>query len=223
MVTFLCSVFSPIYLRVHYYLANKLSSKYDDELIVFYDLETTGLNPYHSRITEIAMMVYSVNKGCIVDTYSSLVDPEISVPPKITKITGITDEMVRGKHTVDEIITDVILRCGLATHRDVYFVAHNNDGFDKLFMRRYLRNRKEIRANVIHLDTMRFAQKLLPELNRFSLRELCKHFHIEQEGAHRALADTVSVRSLYRSLCDAYLQVTDGKISPRDVYDYIYN
>ena len=38
-----------------------------DEYIIFYDLETTGLNPYHSKIIEIAALLYSVEQKKVID------------------------------------------------------------------------------------------------------------------------------------------------------------
>ena len=182
--------------------------------IVFYDLETTGLNPYHSKITEIAAWVYFVQgnirlggyDNILIEKFSSLINPEIPIPEKIVKITGITDEMVSNKPTFESIVPKIIEAFCLDQICNVYFVAHNNDGFDKLFMRRYLNQHPDIRANIIHLDTMRFAQKLLPKLSRFNLKVLCKHFDIEQGTAHRAVADTKAVMSLYIKLCELYFE-----------------
>jgi len=208
--------------------------------IIFYDLETTGLNPYHSKITEIAARVYFIQGNIIlggydnipIEKFSSLINPEIPIPEKIVKITGITDEMVSNKPTFESIVPKIIEAFCLDQICNVYFVAHNNDGFDKLFMRRYLNQHSDIRANIIHLDTMRFAQKLLPELGRFNLKALCKHFNIKQDTAHRAVADTKAVMSLYIKLCELYFEnnassfemIPEGRLvgRPNVIMEYIY-
>ena len=58
--------------------------------LVFYDFETTGLNPFHDKIIE-----YSFNKSNTNETLSNLVNPETSISPIITKITNITNEMLQ--------------------------------------------------------------------------------------------------------------------------------
>ena len=102
--------------------------------IVFYDLETTGLNPYHSKITEIAAQVYFIQGNIIlggydnipIEKYSSLINPEIPIPEKIVKITGITDEMVSNKPTFESIVPKIVEAFCLDQICNVYFVAHNN-------------------------------------------------------------------------------------------------
>ena len=171
--------------------------------IIFYDLETTGLNPYHSKIIEIAALLYSVEQKKIIDKFSSLVNPGIPVPKKITNITKIDDEMVGDKPALDIILKEFINFCRLNEECNIYFVAHNGDGFDKLFLRQHLfNNQYKINANINHLDTMRFAQKLLPNVKRYSLNSLCLHYGIEQQNAHRADADTTHMANVYHKLCE---------------------
>ena len=56
------------------------------DFIIFYDLETTGLNPYHSKIIEISALLYSCETGTIVKHFTSLVNPQIPLPNIITRI-----------------------------------------------------------------------------------------------------------------------------------------
>ena len=105
--------------------------------IIFYDLETTGLNPYHSKIIEIAALLYSVEQKKVIDKFSSLINPGIPIPEKITKITKINDEMVIGKPSLDTVLKEFINFSRLNEECNIYFVAHNGDGFDKLFLRRW--------------------------------------------------------------------------------------
>lgn len=97
---------------------------------LFVDVETTGLDPSHDEIIELAMVpftygiggeIYEIGKG-----FSALRDPEIPIPPRVTAITGITDDMVRGR-TIDpaEIMT-------LVGEADLV-VAHNAT-FDRPFL-----------------------------------------------------------------------------------------
>ena len=49
---------------------------------------------------------------------------------------------------------------------------------------------------------MRFAQKLLPSVNRYSLNSLCIYYEIEQNNAHRAEVDTTHMANVYHKLCE---------------------
>ena len=55
------------------------------------DIETTGGNATHSRITEIAIVIHDGEK--ILETYETLINPERSIPYFITQVTGITDNI----------------------------------------------------------------------------------------------------------------------------------
>ena len=57
------------------------------------DIETTGGMPKRDRITEIAIVLY--NGRQIIDRFESLLNPERTIPWEITRITGITDDMVK--------------------------------------------------------------------------------------------------------------------------------
>ena len=205
--------------------------------IIFYDLETTGLNPYHSKIIEIAALLYSVEQKKVIDKFSYLVNPGIPIPEKITKITKIEDSMVINEPDLTIVLKEFINFSRLNEECNIYFVAHNGDSFDKLFLRQYLLNNQyKINANINHLDTMRFAQKLLPNVKRYSLYSLCLHYGIEQPNSHRAEEDTTHMASVYHKLCvdlalhyshliDDDDSVTENKLfyCPTIIQDYIYN
>ena len=59
------------------------------------DLETTGLSPNYDSIIEIGIIKVKENK--IVDKYNSLINPGFLINEYITSITGITNEMLKGK------------------------------------------------------------------------------------------------------------------------------
>ena len=71
------------------------------------DVETTGGRPETGdRITEIAIV--TVRDGAVADVYETLVNPERSIPPFITRLTNISWEMVRDKSPFRDVCADVL-------------------------------------------------------------------------------------------------------------------
>lgn len=93
------------------------------------DIETTGGNALHSRITEIAIIIHDGEK--VIDRWESLVNPQKHIPQAIFALTGINNEMVANTPTFDDISTKVF---ELLTDR--VFVAHNVN-FDYSFVRQF--------------------------------------------------------------------------------------
>jgi DNA polymerase III alpha subunit (gram-positive type) len=63
------------------------------------DVETTGLDPYKDAMIEIAAVIFQSN-GKILDEWSSLLNPNQEIPAMITRLTGITQEMVDGAPSI---------------------------------------------------------------------------------------------------------------------------
>ena len=69
--------------------------------IIIFDTETTGLlapscSEHQPRIIEFGALKID-SKANVIDTLSQLINPEVEIPKKITKLTGITPECVAGK------------------------------------------------------------------------------------------------------------------------------
>ncbi len=151
------------------------------------DVETTGGRPSHGdRITEIAIV--RVHDGQIVDTYETLVNPECSIPPMITKITRITSDMVRSKPVFATIAQEVASR--LEGH---IFVAHNAS-FDWRFVSHEVFRGTGQALDGTTLCTVRLARKVLPQLPRRNLDAVANHYAVEipPEVRHRAAGDAIA-------------------------------
>lgn len=113
-----------------------LNYNYDEECtkVCFLDLETTGLNKNEDKIVEIGIKLAAIDKKTnklvgILDSYQNFQDPHQSIDPNVTKISGITNEMVEGKQIDWDIVESIF-------NNSEIIVAHNAS-FDRAFMDRY--------------------------------------------------------------------------------------
>ena len=163
------------------------------------DVETTGGRADHGdRITEIAIV--TVRDGRVQDVYETLVNPERSIPPFISRLTNISWEMVRDKAPFRDVCQDVVR--GLEGH---VFVAHNAN-FDWKFVSTEVARASGQALVGRRLCTVRLARRLLPQLRSRSLDWVARHYDVEIPAGmrHRAAGDAVATaHCLIRLLDDA--------------------
>jgi DNA polymerase-3 subunit epsilon len=163
------------------------------------DVETTGGRPdTGDRITEIAVVV--VKDGAIHEVYDTLVNPERSIPPFITRLTNISWEMVRDKAPFRDVCADV-----LRVLDGNVFVAHNA-AFDWRFVSAEVARSTGRELTGRRLCTVRLARRLLPQLRSRSLDWVARHYGVEiPDGMrHRAAGDAIATaHCLLRLLDDA--------------------
>jgi DNA polymerase-3 subunit epsilon len=163
------------------------------------DVETTGSRPDRGdRITEIA--VVTVRDGRIDHVYETLVNPERSIPPFITRLTNISWEMVSDKAPFRDLCDDVLR--ALEGH---VFVAHNA-AFDWRFVNAEVARARGRELTGRRLCTVRLARRLLPQLRSRSLDWVARHYNVEIEPGtrHRAAGDALATaHCLLRLLDDA--------------------
>ncbi len=152
-----------------------------DTNFVVVDLETTGLKPGPAAITEIAAI--RIEQGRLAEEFHSLVNPGRRVPAAITRLTGITDEMLRDQPRIDAIFPQLHTFIG-----SMPLVAHNAD-FDLAFLnfdaRRLLSN-PLLNPSVC---TLRLAKRLLTGIRSRSLDSVASHLGVSGPDRHRALGD----------------------------------
>lgn len=163
------------------------------------DVETTGGNPQYSKITEIAIYVYDGTR--IVDEFVSLINPECNIPPFITKLTGITNEMVEDAPKFFEVARQIV-----ELTEGKIFVAHNAS-FDYGFVRSEFR-RLGFDYKRDTLCTVKLSRKIIPGRSSYSLGNLCRTLGIEIENRHRAGGDALATVKLVELL----LQADGGKV-----------
>ncbi len=159
-----------------------------DEFVVF-DIETTGLSKENDRITEIGAV--KVQEGKILDSFSSFVNPKRSLSAEITKLTGITDEMLKDAPLIDEVLPKFLQFCGRSV-----LVAHNA-GFDVGFIRKAAEALGMPSVDNTVLDTLELSRTLLPELNKHKLNLVAEHLNISLVGHHRAVNDAQATAEIF--------------------------
>ena len=159
---------------------NENDAKFSDEFVVF-DIETTGFSSKNDKIIEIGAV--KIKGYEIIDRFSCFVNPQDSIPYKITELTGITDEMVENEPTIDKILPEFIKFIG-----ESVIVAHNAN-FDMSFINKNIQNLKFDKLTNPIMDTVPLARFLYPELKRVKLNTVAKHLGVSLENHHRAVDD----------------------------------
>lgn len=153
------------------------------------DLETTGLSTECDEIIEI--VAYKVRNGVVVDKYESLINPGFAIPSFIEELTGITDEMLENKPSIEMVISDFYdfikgeVLLGHNVHFDLNFL------YDAML--KYL----GVELNNNYIDTLRISRKVYPEFKSHKLKVLSKELRLSSKPTHRAAADVSATLELY--------------------------
>ena len=181
----------------------------DDTFVVF-DIETTGLSKENESITEIGAV--KVQDGKIIDRFSTFVNPERPIPSEITKLTGITDEMVADAPVITEILPKFLEFC-----RDAVLVAHNAN-FDTGFIRLNAERKCGIEVKNTILDTLELSRALLPDLKKHKLNIICEHLGVSLEGHHRAVNDAEATAEVFLKFIDMLVEKEIYKVDDINVF-----
>jgi len=153
------------------------------------DFETTGLNPYSDRITEIAALRY--RRGRIVAEFVTLIDPQRNIPEFLERKIGITNDMVRGRPIIEDKIEELCEFLG-----DDLLVAHNTK-FDLGFLNA---NVERVLGKTIGNETvctLDLAGRNIENLGSYALQSVCDYLGIHRDKAHRAKDDAMAAAELY--------------------------
>lgn len=164
--------------------------------IIFFDLETTGINIAADRIVEISYLKVDLNGN--ESSRTLRINPGIPIPPEVTKIHGICDEDVKdapGFNEVGKSIAREIEGCDLAGYNSIRFdIPLLAEEFLRAGIEIDLKRRKFVDVQVIF---MKMEQRTLAAACKFFLgRELT--------DAHSAEADTRATYDVLQAQLDRY-------------------
>ncbi len=163
-----------------------------ESTFVSIDVEATGVDPSKSEIIEIACV--RVEGGVITERFSNLIYPGYPLPQRITDLTGITNAMLVGKPKMEEVLPKFLKFVG-----DSVIVAHRVEK-DIAFIDKYYRQLYGKRFRHPHICTLNLAKNILPDLRKYSLKDLADYFGIEYRRIHRAMDDAQTTALVFLEL-----------------------
>jgi DNA polymerase-3 subunit epsilon len=163
-----------------------------DVPFVALDLETTGARPGMSKITEIgAVRIEGFRE---VGYFSTLVNPLRPIPPMITRLTGITQDMVADAPRIESVVPEL-----LEFLEGAVIVAHNA-AFDVGFLNYELQRLKGRKLGEGAIDTLPLARALAPGLPNYRLHTVADALDAPVAACHRALADAQAAGHVFVTL-----------------------
>lgn len=163
----------------------KSLKKYSDTFVVF-DFETTGINLRSCEIIQIGAVKYENGKE--IATFNEYVKPEGSIPPGITKLTGITELHVCNAPSIDVVLKQFIDFIG-----DSILVGYNISSFDTTLLYDFAMMLYGIQISNDFIDLRyiidSYLQKQGVKLKDSKQTTIAEYFGIDTTQAHQALAD----------------------------------
>ncbi len=160
-----------------------------DNTVVVFDLETTGLNVNECEIIEIGAV--KMVGGHIVETFDTLIKPKEPIPEDATKVNNITNEMVAECLNIDQVFPDFYKFIDGAV-----IVAYNID-YDYNVLKAYGDKNGYVIDNR-QVDALKLAKRALPQYKSHKLGKVVKVLGIQLDNAHRALFDTVATAEVLK-------------------------
>lgn len=162
---------------------------------VVYDIETTGLNSTGLGGTMDAIIelgAAKIKNGAICEKFSTFVSADRRLSAEIVKLTGITDDMLKGAPTIKDVIADFYKFCDGAC-----MVGHNSIGFDIKFINFYA-NQNDYAFKNKQYDTLHISQKNL-RLANYKLNTIADYYGISFNH-HRAFDDALTTAKIFINL-----------------------
>ncbi len=165
------------------------------EFITF-DLETTGFSAQSCEIIEFGAVRFAAD-GTEIGRFQQLVDPGCEVPYRASQVNGITTDMLCGQPTLEEVLPEFL---SFLASRPAVMLAHNA-AFDIRFLDAGIA-RTQCRGVPKHpiVDTVPLSRARLPGLRNHKLADVGAHLKIGSSTAHRALADSLLLKSVFLRL-----------------------
>ncbi len=148
--------------------------------VVIFDLETTGLSPYHNEIIQIGGMRRKSGQILEMDFFSTYVKPRGYISPFISSYTGITNSHVKDAPSAGEAVRTFSQFAGSAL-----IIAHNGQRFDGPFLRKTCAREQLPTRTVPFVDSMNFSRKLWGGRSGHGLDAVMTRLQLRADGHRR--------------------------------------
>ena len=168
-----------------------------DKEIVFFDIESTGLNIMRDRIVQIALIkMFPGDKE--PEEAELMLDPEVPISKESMAIHGITEEMIKGKPTFKAVAQRIYDWIG-----DADLGGYNSNRFDiPMLMEEFARAGLDFEiSNRRLIDVQRVFYRMEPRTLKAAYKKFCGK---DLENAHNALADVRATVDVLKGQLDAY-------------------
>ena len=179
--------------------------------IVFFDLETTGVDPFNDRIVQIGCIRIQTNGSKTEKEW--LINPGIPIPAAVSQIHGITDDMVKDSPHLGDIAQEL---------RDMFFSVdlggYNAKNFDiPLLVQEFFRIGLTLNIEDIKIvDPMKIFQIKEPRTLTAAYKKFCNK---ELDNAHNAMADIRATLAVLEAQIDHYEDVPN---TIEDIHEFCF-
>ena len=167
---------------------------------VVLDIETTGASPFEGNsITEIGAI--KVKGGVHLDRFNELINPGAPIPKYITDLTGITDDMLYDKPSIETVLPRFLEFVG---HPERSILVAHNSPFDLSFLKSAASSLKVAWPNYRTIDTVKFARYVIErfEVANYKLSTLANFVGTSTTPSHRAMKDVESTLEVFHHLIE---------------------
>lgn len=162
-----------------------------DEYVAI-DIETTGYYIGFDEILEIGAV--RIKNGNVIQQFNTLISDAGWVPPEITQLTGITENMLAEEGMpIYQALQELSDFC-----KDSILVGHNA-GFDVGFLTRAASDRGLVFQND-YICTLRISRKLYRDAENHKLKTLAEHLDLSVKPTHRSIEDAIAATHLYEKI-----------------------
>jgi DNA polymerase III epsilon subunit-like protein len=158
------------------------------------DVETTGFAPADDRIIEIAWVLFA--DGQPISSHTSLVDPRRPIPMRVTEMTGLDAQALRGQPRLRALAPKIV-----AAIAQVPMVVAYNAPFDRRFVSAELARAGQVLPQVPWVDALALARdadkRVASGKGAFALASSCARHGVLLSQAHRALDDARACGELF--------------------------
>ena len=174
------------------------------ERYIAFDTETNGLDPEKDRIVELGAVIFE--NGAPTSSFQSYVNPGISIPPEVSALNHITNEMLRAAPSEKDIYPELLGFLGDAAAGKTVICGHVA-AFDLSFLCKTL-DRLGMPARFRFVDTRQLVTEI-PELEHHSLAAAAEYFGIPHENAHHAKEDALTSGRILSRMPERYREQRD--------------